>query len=91
MQPPPRSELVEFLRQTNVCCRSNSTLPQVPAYARNRLTQACDNIEFFLKHQDYQRAFREARIAVSVNSAVARYVQASAEAQNSLRDELSEL
>lgn len=86
----PLPQLIDFLQQAISCCRTNAAIMQVPAYARARLTDAANNVEFFLGHCEYQRAFQEARLATGVNKAVVRYIQASAAASTALREELDE-
>lgn len=81
-------QLIDFLQQAIACCRSNASFAHVPAFARTRLKEAADNVEFFLRRHEYHRAFEEARLATGVNSAVVRFIQASAEATTALHEEL---
>lgn len=81
---------MDFLQQAIACCRSNAAYAHVPKFARVRLSEAGDNIEFFLQHREYTRAFQEAALATGINAAIVRFIQASADAAATLRDELGD-
>lgn len=88
MDDIPLPQLLDFLEQAISCCRTNATCQHVPEFARSRLTEAADNIEFFVQQRELARAMREASLAISVNSAVARYIQDAALAVDTLRDRI---
>ena len=90
MENPPRPQLLDFIQQAIACCRTNASFSHVPEFARERLREAGDNIEFFLQHREFTRAFQEAALATGINTAVVRFIQASAEATSTLRQELGD-
>lgn len=89
MDDIPLPQLLDFLQQAISCCRTNAGFPHVPEFARQRLSEAADNIEFFMHQREFARAMREASLAISINSAVARYIQDAAMAVDVLRDKIT--
>ena len=88
MDDIPLPQLLDFLQQAISCCRTNANYPHVPEFARMRLTEAADNIEFFMHQRELGRATREASLAITINSAVARYIQDAAIAVDTLREKI---
>jgi hypothetical protein len=61
----------------------------VPAFARARLGEAADHVEFFLQRRALRRAFHEAKHATAMHGAVERFLLSSTDATAALHDELS--
>ncbi len=88
MEDIPLPQLLDFLQQAITCCRTNSKFVHVPEFARSRLGEAADNIEFFMDRNEFNRAMQEASLAIAINSAVARFIQDSAQAVDTLRSRI---
>lgn len=88
MDDIPLPQLLDFLQQAISCCRTNASYPHVPEFARQRLSEAADNIEFFMHQRELSRAMQEASLAIGINTAVARYIQDAAMAVDALRDKI---
>lgn len=90
MEDIPLPQLLDFLQQAISCCRTNSKFVHIPEFARARLAEAADNVQFFMDRNEFSRAMQEASLAIGVNSAVARYIQESAQAVDTLRTRIGE-
>lgn len=90
MDEIPLPQLMDFLHEAISCCRTNASFSHVPEFARVRLSEAADHTEFFMERREFRRALREAVLATRLNTAVARYIQASATAVDTLREHMRE-
>lgn len=90
MHEPPLAlpQLLEFLHQVTTGCRSFASRDDVPAFARDRLRDAAEQVEFFQNRGAYRRAFHESRRATALHAAVARFLQSGFDAVTALQIDL---
>jgi hypothetical protein len=91
MHEPPLAlpQLLQFLHQVTTSCRTYADRQDVPAFARERLREAGEQVDFFLQRAAYRRSFNEARRATAIHGAVARYLQANVDAVTALQIDLA--
>lgn len=93
MHEPPLAlpQLLEFLHQVTTSCRTFAERTDVPTFARERLLDAAEQVEFFRDRGAYRRAFHESRRATAIHAAVARFLQSNVDAVTSLQIDLGSL
>jgi len=80
-------QLVRFFDDVVAGCRAQAACDDVPEFARSRLRDAADQVEFFLDCRSLRRAFYEAKRATALHGAVERFLRDSTDATAALRNE----